>query len=561
MKKEKSKAMAKGQLVFIELKKITITKGYNPRQIDVKSPHFLDLVESVKAQGVIVPVHVRKTGDPAGPYELLAGERRYRAASQAELKQIPAINHGPISDEQAFEITFVENFAREDLTTLEQGRAVGFLLERYKGDYTAVASKLGKAESWVRMRHAIETNLSEEWKNATAEGCRLEHFTAAHLALVARFPANVQANILNEIGYRKEMSVKGLAAIVADMLRLIRKAPFDTAKCAKCTKRSDAQPQLWMDRETQKVGTGDRCLDIKCWARKEHAARKEKLAELQAKYPGLVSICTKDYLWGEEARKAQSSYGKYLSKHDYEMCKKSDAKAVPAVIVNGKGAGNIQYIKIKHPDSPAAQKASHRTLKDLRKDLTERRWLEAIRRMCEQIGKVPFDQIMGKDGMRVIVWMAALYGTGDGTFGAERTSLLKEFDKGAGESAAVPLRIIWECISQQMDYIADSIGADQREGGVIAKLFSLDLDAEYKKVCQDPEFAEPTEWKNLNADGTPKSQKTGDGKQKAEEKGKKAKSEKQTCRECGCTEDNACMTDGEPCHWVEKDLCSACDRQ
>jgi len=595
MEKKEPKATRDGKLEYIDLKSIHITPGHNPRQIDLKTRTFQDLVESVKAQGVIVPVHVRITGGMAGPFELLAGERRYRAAQAAGLTTIPAINHGAIGDERAFEITFAENFAREDLTTLEQGRAVGFLLERYKGDYAAVASKLGKPESWVRMRHAIETNLDQEWKALVSPGARLERWTAAHLELIARFPAGVQLNILKDVGYRSDLSVKELAQKVADQLRLIRKASFDSTRCIKCAKRSDAQPELWSDPASQKVGAGDRCLDAQCWARKDLAARKQKLAEFRKKYPGLVSICTKDYLWGDEERKARSNYGNYLTAGDYETCKKSEPKAVPAVIVNGKGAGKIQYVTIKHPDSPQAPKARPKPFKDRRKEWAEALWLETIRRMGEQISKLPIDAVMGKNGMRAIVWMAALYGTGDGTFGEERASLLKEFEKGASESAAVPLQVIWQEISGSMDYITDGVGDARCEGRVLAQLFGLDLEAEYCKVCEDPEFAEPAEWASLNADGTPKNVKTKKAKSTLEvmkeieeldrkistahrnkAKDKKAPAsqgrppgkawqkllagdKKRVCRVCGCTDAKACMVDGEPCHWIEPDLCSKCE--
>lgn len=590
MNKNKETVKLPAGLIQADLREIQIIKGYNPRHIDVKSQVFLDLVESVRAQGVIVPVHVRSPG-PDGPFQLLAGERRYLAAQKADLTTIPAINHGTISDEQAFEITFAENFAREDLTTLEQGRAVGFLLERYKGDYAAVASKLGKAESWVRMRHAIETNLDKEWKALVSPGGRLDRWTAAHLELIARFPAQVQLTILKEVGYWSDLSVKELAQKVADKLRLIRKASFDTAKCIKCAKRSDAQPQLWTDSAAEKVGKGDRCLDAQCWAPKDLAARKQKLQELRDKYPGLVSVCTSSYLWGEEARKAGSTYGKYLVKGYYETCKKTDPKAVPAVIVNGKGAGKITYVKLKHPErdqSGKAQSAKTQTLKDLRAELARNRWRQAISNVCDQIGKIPFEDVMSKNGMRAIIWMAAIYGTGDGTFGEERTEVIKEFEKSGKDNELVPLRYIWDRISESMDCYADSIEGDkdgQTEGRMLASLFELDLEAEYKTVCEDPAFAEPAEWKNLNADGTPKKEKAEDGGQKTEDKKQKAEKEQrtddggrkaakkpkeaksqkgkgekvQTCRVCGCRGDKACVIDGVPCHWVEDDLCSGCE--
>lgn len=562
---EKNKSKKIGVLKDVPLDLITLSPN-NPRHISEKSESFKEFAESVRGPGVVIPVHVRNMQGSSKLYELLAGEKRYRAARSVGLASIPAIDHGPISDEAAFEITFIENYQREDLTPLEHGKAVAILLDKYKGDIAAVAARLKVPDYWVRQHQYIDTSLIQEWKEAIVPGQRFDRFTSAHLALIARFPANVQQTILKELGYDSGLTVKELGRIVSDMLRLVKKAPFDTARCAKCTKRSDAQPGLWSDPAAQKVGTGDRCLDAKCWSRKDLAARKEKLAKLREKYPGLVSICTKGYLWGDEQRNAQSSYGRYLTKYDYETCAKTDPKAVPAVIVNGKGAGKIQYVKITDPKSLTVPTNCARTLKDRRKDLAEARWREAIRRLCEQIAKIPFEQIMALDGMRIIVWMAAIYGTGDGTFGDERTALLKEFEKGGKDSAAVPLRFIWERIGGAMDYVAHSIGADEQEGRMVAQLLDLDLNAEYKKICEDPEYAEPAEWANLNADGTPKGEKTrkADKPQKGTKGAKiKDKAEKavRKCRVCGCTENNACIDPetGWPCHWIEEDLCSACE--
>ncbi len=82
----------------------------NPRQINQKLESFTKLVDSIRAQGVIVPVHVRCLipSKGSGKYELLAGERRYKPALKAGLPNIPAIDHGHISDEAAFEITFTD---------------------------------------------------------------------------------------------------------------------------------------------------------------------------------------------------------------------------------------------------------------------------------------------------------------------------------------------------------------------------------------------------------------------------------------------------------------------
>ena len=107
------------QLCELKINQIRIS-GDNPRIINKKSPEFLELVESVRAIGVKVPIHVREGGKfkskgDIDRYELLAGERRLLAAGEAGLETIPALNHGELTDDAAFEVTFAENYAREDL--------------------------------------------------------------------------------------------------------------------------------------------------------------------------------------------------------------------------------------------------------------------------------------------------------------------------------------------------------------------------------------------------------------------------------------------------------------
>ena len=115
---------------MIKLADIVLSPN-NPRTVNLKSLSFIDLTESIRGLGVIEPVHVRRCPGKGVNVELLAGERRYRASLEAGRKDIRAINHGDITDAEAFEITFAENFGHEDLTTIEQGRAVGILLEKY----------------------------------------------------------------------------------------------------------------------------------------------------------------------------------------------------------------------------------------------------------------------------------------------------------------------------------------------------------------------------------------------------------------------------------------------
>lgn len=104
-----------------------------------------ELAQSMRAGGVLQPVIVRPVG--VG-YELVAGERRLRAARLAELRQIPAIVR-VLSDEQALELSLIENLQREDLNPLEQARAFERLSSEFALTQDEIARRTGKDRTTV----------------------------------------------------------------------------------------------------------------------------------------------------------------------------------------------------------------------------------------------------------------------------------------------------------------------------------------------------------------------------------------------------------------------------
>jgi len=99
-----------------------------------------ELARSIKASGIIQPLVVRPV---AGRYQLIAGERRWRAAQRAGLTRVSAIVR-QVSDELALEMTLVENIQREDLNAIETARAFARLMEEFQLTQEAVAERTGK---------------------------------------------------------------------------------------------------------------------------------------------------------------------------------------------------------------------------------------------------------------------------------------------------------------------------------------------------------------------------------------------------------------------------------
>jgi len=124
--------------------KVIAIRADQPRKLF--APEALaELTASIKEHGVLQPILVRpkKNG-----YEVIAGERRLRAATQAGLKDIPAIIK-EINDDQAAEIALVENLQREDLTPFEEAQAYRQLMDKYAYTQEAVADKIGRSRAYV----------------------------------------------------------------------------------------------------------------------------------------------------------------------------------------------------------------------------------------------------------------------------------------------------------------------------------------------------------------------------------------------------------------------------
>ena len=115
-------------------------------------PEMAELTESIKALGVLQPILVRPK--PNGLYEIVYGQRRVKAAEKAGLVEIPA-NVRVLSDQEAYEVQFIENIQREDLSDMEKARMLNFLITKFGYTQEALAQKVGKSKAWVSQHIAM----------------------------------------------------------------------------------------------------------------------------------------------------------------------------------------------------------------------------------------------------------------------------------------------------------------------------------------------------------------------------------------------------------------------
>jgi ParB family chromosome partitioning protein len=118
---------------------------HNPRK-HFDTTELEDLARSIREKGLLQPLVVRPKAD--GHYEIVAGERRWRAAQQAGLHDLPAVIR-ELSDQETLEIALIENVQRSDLNPLEEARAYALLIEQFTYTQQQLADAIGKSRSHI----------------------------------------------------------------------------------------------------------------------------------------------------------------------------------------------------------------------------------------------------------------------------------------------------------------------------------------------------------------------------------------------------------------------------
>jgi ParB family transcriptional regulator, chromosome partitioning protein len=118
---------------------------YQPRR-DISQDTLTELADSIRTQGIIQPVIVRPIA--AGNYEIIAGERRWRAAQLANLHEVPVVVR-EISDEQAIALSLIENIQREDLNAIDTAMGLQRLIDEFGMTHESAASVVGKSRATV----------------------------------------------------------------------------------------------------------------------------------------------------------------------------------------------------------------------------------------------------------------------------------------------------------------------------------------------------------------------------------------------------------------------------
>jgi ParB family chromosome partitioning protein len=193
-----------------------LTRGkYQPR-VDMRPESLSELADSIKSQGLVQPILVRPLPRPtlgeSQRYEIIAGERRWRAAQMAGLAEIPAVIRD-VADEAAVVMALIENIQRENLNPLEEARALLRLIEEFGLTHQAAAEAVGRSRAAVSNLLRL-TELADEVKQLLEQRSIEMGHARALLGLTTR---RQQIEVASLVA-KKGLSVRDTEALVRRLL-------------------------------------------------------------------------------------------------------------------------------------------------------------------------------------------------------------------------------------------------------------------------------------------------------------------------------------------------------
>lgn len=255
-----------------------------------------ELAENIKAMGVLSPILIRPLADG---YEIVAGERRYRASQLAKLAEIPC-RIKDLTDEQAYEIQITENLQREDISPLEEADAFFQLLNQKKRKITAeeIARRVGKSLAYVYQRMKLR-DLCPQGRKLVALGT----LPMTYAIELARIPEEAQVSVLrNAVDYLPDLEEEESLwndVVLTDSLSVfkngVRRNMLDlsqaifafkaTPSCAACPKRTGYNKTLFND-----IQEKDFCTDASCYEQKEKTHLQSELDKVGLHNVQLISM-------------------------------------------------------------------------------------------------------------------------------------------------------------------------------------------------------------------------------------------------------------------------------
>ena len=555
---------------FIDIDQLTAS-ATNPRKSFVNQ-EITDLAKSIGEKGVLQPLLVRKVDSG---FEIIAGERRYRASKIAGLKEIPCIVRN-LTDQQILEVQVVENMQRADLSPLEEAQGYSILHETHGYDWTELAKKIGKSKNYIYSRLKL-LSLIPEFQKALMDGAIVNkdekdpddqgqvvvpNFNLSWAEQIIRIQdPNDQKKLYQEMKeYYGIMELDEVKTTIEDEYLLqLKKAPFSTkdskltgGPCGECAKRTGANPDLF----GELAGKTDSCQDPACWAGKKQQTEENILSKFKKQIDAGRKV-----IIGDAAAEILCNLDNYSAKYNTLDCQGAKLKGsttwaqalkgteyLPIIAVDASGKSTevveisaaLKYVpkdKIQNNSSTGGEtpeQTKKRKEKEAAaakvKELTEKATEEALKQILPELIKKVDSLDMNSKGfiLQLIDYIDDCYGC---------SKVPEIIAKVAFANGKVP----------SLSKTRQAADAKALKRVVAFQLINDDMDLENNPGLQGL----------LNLTGLLEK-----FKQLIKENIEKASVKKGVCKVCGCTEDNACCDkDGETtCSWTDKTetLCTSC---
>ncbi len=249
VEEKKQAGQVKEQIEYLPVTDIHPSNNYRKSMDKVK---LAELTESVKEQGVLQPITVRPNNKG---YEIVYGERRWRAAMAAGLETIPSIVR-KLTDRQALEMAIIENDQREDPNPMDQ--AVGYkrLLDEGIHNMDSLMARLDKSRDYIEGRMRL-LKLPKDLQEKLRDGS----IPVSHALYLTRLRDEGDLKKLAREIIENDYSLNRLKEEVRRCSTAMSKAEFDTKNCESCPARSRTQVALFPDAKKE----GDQCMDRSCF--------------------------------------------------------------------------------------------------------------------------------------------------------------------------------------------------------------------------------------------------------------------------------------------------------
>jgi len=352
-------------LEIVSINQIEISKTNPRKSFDEKA--LAELSQSIKEHGILQPILVRPLNDKEEEFEqfeLVCGERRYRAATMAGIEDIP-VNIRVLTDDEAFELQIIENLERKDVHPMDEADAFKKMIDSGKYTIADISAKMAKTESFIAQRLKLSDLIDE-----VRQDFFNDHLGIGHAILIARCDWTKQIDIhKNAQPYGEGLpdygTVKDLKEDIEDDTVILDNAIFDLKEdnlvpgvcaCDVCPKRSGANPILFSDMQDE-----DRCFDEKCFDSKKIAFIEKEVAKIISEAKDVV-ICSGYPKPTDMTLTICKQYDIQILKQydDYNTHERTDWSIRQAFIVSGSDGGKYidVYVKSKKEASTISEESS-----------------------------------------------------------------------------------------------------------------------------------------------------------------------------------------------------------